>query len=191
MKTQGQMSEGIARRITTRRSLVRACLATLCAVPLLAACGSDGIRPLYGSAGIGGAAAEQKLAAVDVGTIPSRVGQRIRNELIYQTTGGGAPAEPLYRLEVAMRESVTSTLVLVTGDARTQVYNLDASFKLIRIADKSVMLEGKSYARAGFERYSSIFSNVRAREDAENRAAKTVGEDLKSRLAAFLASTPA
>ena len=90
-----------------------------------------------------------------------------------------------------MRESVTSTLVLVTGDARTQVYNLDASFKLIRIADKSVMLEGKSYARAGFERFSSIFSNVRAREDAENRAAKTVGEDLKSRLAAFLASTPA
>jgi LPS-assembly lipoprotein len=57
--------------------------------------------------------------------------------------------------------------------------------------DKVVVLQGLSGGRAGFERYSSIFSNVRAREDAENRAAKTVAEDLKSRLATFLATNAA
>ena len=48
------------------------------------------------------------------------------------------------------------------------------------------MLEGTSHARAGFERFDSIYSNVRAREDAENRAARTIADDLKTRLAAYL-----
>ena len=51
-----------------------------------------------------------------------------------------------------------------------------------------MVLSGSSYGRAAFERNVSIFSNVRAREDAENRAAKTVGEDLKARLSAYLAA---
>jgi len=146
-----------------------------------------GFRPLYGSAAVGGANVSEKLAAVDIAPIPGRVGQRLRNEFIYEATGGGAPLPPEYRLEVAIRESVTSTLVKLDGNARGQVYNLDAAFKLIRIADKSVVMEGKSYGRAGFERVTSIFANVRAREDAENRAAKTVGEELRTRLLAYLA----
>jgi LPS-assembly lipoprotein len=162
-------------------------LAAIAAV--LAGCGDAGFRPMYGSAGIGGAATEQKLAQVDISTIPGRVGQQVRNEFIYQSTGGGAQLDPAYRLEVAIRESVSSTLVQSDGDSRSQIYNLDASFKLVRLADKQVVMQGKSYSRAAFERFQSIFSNVRARQDAEDRAAKTVGEDLKNRVAAYLAST--
>ncbi len=178
-------------RANPKHGLLRAAILIACITPLLSACGASGFRPLYGSSAVGGADVEQQLAQVDVATIPGRVGQQLRNEVIYQTTGGGQPAESAYRLEVAIRESVTSTLVQIDGDARSSVYNLDASFRLVRLSDKTVALEGKSYARAGFERFKSIFSNVRAREDAENRAAKTIGEDLKSRIAAFLASTPA
>ena len=157
-------------------------------VSLVTGCSDgSGFRPLYGAAGIG-AAADQKLQKVAIDTIPGRVGQRIRNELIFQTTGGGAEVPPEYSLDIAIRESVTSTLVRIDGDARSQIYNLDASFKLIRKSDKAVVLTGTSFGRSGFERNSSIFSNVRAREDAENRAASTVGQDLKSRLAAFLSS---
>lgn len=156
-------------------------------VTLLGGCGGSGFQPLYGAAGIG-AAADQKLAQVDIATIPGRVGQRIRNEMIFQTTGGGAEIPSAYKLDIAIRESVTSTLIRIDGDARSQIYNLDASFQLIRKSDNAVVLTGTSFGRAGFERNSSIFSNVRAREDAENRAAGTVGQDLKSRLAAFLSS---
>jgi LPS-assembly lipoprotein len=78
--------------------------------------------------------------------------------------------------------------VRTDGEAASQIYSLDAQFKLIRIADKKIILEGISYGRAGFERFSQIYSNVRAREDAENRAARTVAADLRSRLAAFLAT---
>jgi len=157
-------------------------------VAVLGGCADgSGFKPLYGAAGIG-AAADEKLAQVKITTIPGRVGQRIRNEMIFQTTGGGIAVPAAYTLDVAVRENVTSTLVRIDGDARSQIYNLDASFKLIRNSDKAVVLTGTSYGRAGFERNSSIFSNVRAREDAENRAASTVGQDLKSRLAAFLSN---
>lgn len=158
-------------------------------IPLLQGCGNLGFKPMYGSLSTGGTSSDKKLAQIDVATIPGRVGQQLRNEIIYQTTGGGNPAQPIYKLEVAIRESVTATLVQQTGDARGQVYNLDASFKLVRLSDKQVVLEGSSFSRAGFERFSSIFSNVRARMDAENRAAKTMGEELKTRLAAYLSST--
>lgn len=164
-------------------------VSALAVAAVLGACadGSAGFRPLYGASAVGGANVSEKLAAVDVAPIPGRVGQRLRNEFIFEATGGGSPLPPEYRLEVAIRESVSSTLVKLDGNARGQVYNLDATFRLVRVTDKSVVLEGKSFGRAGFERVSSIFANVRAREDAENRAAKTVGEEMRTRLLAFLA----
>lgn len=166
--------------------IVGLCLGLLCFV---GGCSdSSGFHPLYGSSGVGGAAANEKFAALDIAPIPGRVGQRIRNELIFQSTGGGAPPPAQYRLEVAIRESVTSTLVNIEGNAGGQVYNLDASFRLVRIADKSVVAEGKSYGRASFERVTSIFSNVQARQDAENRAAQTVAEELRTRLMAYLST---
>ena len=169
---------------------LRALAALVCAATsaiTLAGCGdSSGFRPLNAAASLGGAGAQEKFQAVDFAPIPGRVGQRLRNELIYEATGGGTPLPPEYRLDVAINESVSSTLVRIDGNANGQVYNLDASFKLIRLTDKKVVLSGRSYGRAGFERVQSIFANVRARDDAENRAAKTVGEELRTRLLAYL-----
>ena len=48
----------------------------------LSACGSEGFRPLYGTTA-SGVGLEEKMAQVQVAPIPSRVGQRIRNELIF------------------------------------------------------------------------------------------------------------
>lgn len=179
-----------SRQIKTRRPVLAVAGLLLVITPLLAACDGGGFRPMYGAAGIG-AQANEKFAQVDIVPIPGRVGQVIRNELIFQTTGGGAAVTPVYRLEIAIRESVSSTLVRSDGHSDSQVYNLEAAYRLIRVSDNEVALTGKSYGRAGFERFTSIFSNVRAREDAENRAARSISEDLRSRLSAYLAGTPA
>lgn len=183
-----QKSVDPMRAVPTWRRAVKACAIVAVAAPLLAACGNSGFRPLHGSAAVGGANVSEKLAQVDVGKIPGRVGQKIRNELIFQTTGGGDRLPPNYRLDIAVQESVTSTLVRQDGDAASQVYNLTANFKLTRLSDNSVALQGTSYSKAGFNRFTSIYSNVRARRNAEDRAATTVSEDLKSRISAHLAS---
>ena len=85
-----------------------------------------------------------------------------------------------------IRKSVQSTLVTISGKALGQIYAIEANFRLISIKDKKVVLQGASHGRAAFERFQSIYSNVRAREDPENRVARGVSDDLKVRLATYL-----
>lgn len=174
-----------------RAVLAAARAGLLVGVVLLGGCSDgSGFRPLYApsSSGVG---VQEKMATVDVAPIPSRIGQRIRNELIFQNTGGGAPSPKAYRLEIAIKQSLGTTLVKSTGESLSQVYNLDATFKLIRISDKALVLQGSSFARAEFERFQQVFANVRATEDAENRTARQIADDLKTRLAAFLSQDKA
>lgn len=173
----------------SRRAVLRAVAAGLGSALLLTACGDGGFRPLYGSASLGGANVTEKLAQVEFAPIPGRVGQRIRNELIFQATGGGTAPPAMYRMEIAVANSVTSTLVKSDGNSLSSIVALDASFRLVRISDRKVVLEGKSYGRASYERFQSIFANVSAQEDAENRAARTIGEELRTRLSAYLSTS--
>jgi len=146
----------------------------------LAGCG---FQPLYGPTA-SGSSMPAVMASVEVEPIPGRVGQKIRNELIFSNTGGGEPMPSKYKLDITIRESVTQELVRITGEATGQVYQIDATFKLKK--DGKVVLEGKALSRAAYDRYEQIFSNVRAQYDAQNRVARTIAESIKTRLAAYL-----
>lgn len=160
-----------------------AALAVTAAISL-AGCG---IQPLYGTTA-GGSRLAAAMAGVDITPIPGRVGQRVRNELIFENTGGSGQTGTTYKLDIVIKESLTNELVKISGDAKSQVYQLDATFKLIS-NDGRVVLEGKATSRAPYERFETIFSNVRARYDAENRAARTVAESIKVRIAAYLSQS--
>ena len=160
----------------------------------LAGCG---FKPLYGTTSSGAQLVEE-LKSISISPIPGRVGQRVRNEMIYQVTNGGSPLPPLYRLEIALRESEIATLVGSKGDSKGQIYRLDAEFKLVRKRDGKVIFQGKSYARAAYDKsffdssgnqVNSAFGNVRARIDAENRASRTLSEEVKTRIAAYLSAS--
>jgi LPS-assembly lipoprotein len=177
-----------------RRGLLRALFVLCAAAPALAACGEGGFRPLYGVSP-SGARVQERMAEVEVAAIPGRVGQRIRNEVIFQNTGGGEPLPPTHRLEVAIKENVISTLVKPDGTSAGEVYTIEASFRIIKISNKKVVLQGTSHARAAYERFTNAtvpfgstfnYANVRAREDAENRAARIIADDLKTRVATYL-----
>ncbi|MDX2290549.1 MAG: LPS assembly lipoprotein LptE [Hyphomicrobiaceae bacterium] len=178
-----------ARMLGLRARHARIVLVAALVVPVVAACSDgSGFRPLHGSIGASVPASE-KMQKVAIATIPGRVGLQVRNELMFGTTGGVEPANTEYRLEIAIRERLASTLVEVDGEARARVYNLDASFRLIDARTNAVVLQGTSYGRAGLETFKSIFSNVRARRDAEDRAARTVASDIKTRVATYLATS--
>lgn len=156
-------------------------------ISLLALAGC-GWRPLYGTTA-SGADLQDVMRTVDISTIPGRVGQQIRNELIYDTTGGGEAGVPEYRLDIAIRESVLNTLVDNTGDPQSQTYQLYSQFKLVRLNDNKVVLKGNSNARAAYDKVDSVFADIRARRDAENRAAKTIADAVRLRMAAFLSTS--
>jgi LPS-assembly lipoprotein len=154
----------------------------------LAGCG---LQPLYGSGTTtaSGTRLAEVMASVDVKPIPGRVGQKLRNELIFSNTGGNYAPETRYKLQIAIRERVIDQLVQISGDARGQVYQLEASFKLVDAKNGKVIHSGAAISRAAYNRYQEIFANVRARRDAENRAARTIAESIKTQLAAYLATS--
>lgn len=171
----------------SRRGVLR--LAGLGLAAGLAGCADgSGFRPMYGSLG---GNTETKLAQVEFASIPGRNGQRIRNELIFKAYGGGDPKPARYRMDIAIKESTTTTLVLVDGTSGGQIYQIEAKFQLIDVATKKVLLQGVSQSRAASERFTNVFSNVRAAEEAQERAARTIATDLKARLAGFLSTQPA
>jgi LPS-assembly lipoprotein len=175
-------------KAVSRRTALRGMAFGLLGVGLvggLAGCGNSGFRPLYGTLG---ANADAKMAQVEFTSIPGRNGQRIRNELLFKSYGGGNPAPAKYRLDVAIKESAQTTLVLRDGNSAGQIFVIDARFQLIDIATKKVMLEGVSQSRANYERFANAFSNVRSSEEAMERASKTIATDLKARVAAFLST---
>lgn len=180
----GQRPNGTGRPAQAR-VLVRLAFVALMVAPALGACGGTGFRPMY-AANSGGEHLSDKMAQVSVTSIPGRVGQRLRNELVFQTTGGGAAAEKNYKLDIVMRERLTSQLVNIEGSAESQIYHIDADFQLIDLRSKQVVFKGQSFGRASFQRFQTIYSNVRARQDAEDRTARTVALDIKGRVEAFL-----
>lgn len=164
---------------------------TAVAVGLAVAGCTSGFQPMNASSFNGGGAGSERLAQVRFATIPGRVGQRIRNELIFTATGGDTDvAQKAYRLDVAIKERTTTALVSSTGDSAARIYNLDATFQLVSIRDNTVLLRGTSFGRAAVQRYSALYANERALRDAQDRAAGTVARDLRVRLETFLATQP-
>lgn len=155
----------------------------LAAVAMLSA--GCGWQPLYGPTA-SGADLEDVMRSVKISTVPGRVGQRVRNELVYLTTGGSGAGTPHYRLDIAIRETVMNTLATTTGATEGQVYQLYTEFKLVSLKTNKVVMRGHSNARAAFDKVDSVFADLRARRDAENRAAKTIAEAIRTRLAGYL-----
>ena len=168
--------------LRSRRQALALIGSALLAAPLASAC-----QPLYGSTP-SGARVKDVMAGISITPIPGRVGQRLRNELIFATTGGGHAGDSIYRLDISVRESKTKTLVSTTGDARGEIYLLEARYKLVKLSDNQVVFEGKGVGRAAYDRFDPIFSNVRAQIDADNRAARTVATTIRTGVAGFLSS---
>ena len=69
------------------------------------------LQPLYGTTA-GGSRHDRGHGRLSTSSpIPGRVGQKLRNELIFTTTGGGAEPPTRYRLDIVIKESVTNQLV--------------------------------------------------------------------------------
>lgn len=144
-----------------------------------------GFQPLHGATA-SGANLDEVLKTVDIVTIPGRTGQQVRNELIFGTTGGGEAGPKAYRLEIAIKQSISYTFATMAGKVQGQTFELSAEFKLVRIADNRVVFKSSTGAHAAYDKVQSIFANVRAQRDAENRAARTVAESIKTQVAGYL-----
>jgi len=159
-------------------------LAVLVAVTLgLGACT---VQPVYGPAA-GGGAEKTTLARVAVEPVNDRVGQGVRNRLIFQFTGGGEAGDPLYRMHLSV--SSYEIGLGITSIEASPVYSVTvtATYELKRVDTGESVLKNTTRSSASYNSVNQVFANTRAKLDAENRAATEVANDIAIRVAAAVA----
>lgn len=164
----------------------RALLAVALASAALGGC----FTPLYGERGVTGGGARQALANIDVSPMGSRLGVVLRNELIYQLSGGaGPPASPTHRLTVYLGwDSVPLLLDVGGGRPTVQTVTLLSTYTLTDLSTGAVVHSGTVTGSTSVDRGTQRLAAERALVEAQERAAKSLAEQLTTQMAAWLAT---
>jgi LPS-assembly lipoprotein len=171
-------------------------LAVAAAAGLTAGC----FQPLYGeytATGPGAVAPNVRdaFATVEVdqigapnGTPEARIAVELRNDMIWELTGGAGAGTPAYRLSIKMKASKTAIIVdIATGRTEAEIVGLDVYYTLTEIGTKKVVVNSQTFSRVSSDvpGLQQRFAHQRAQRDAEDRAAKVIAEQIRSRLASY------
>ena len=168
----------------------------LAAVLALAGLTTGCFQPLYGDhATVGGTALNDKLASVEVepidapsGSRLARIGVAVRDQLIYDMTGGGAAAAPTHKLVVKLSSKQLQVIVNInTARPEIQNYGIDATYTLTDLRTGKPVITGQTFSRVSFNipGQQQRFAGARGLRDAENRAAKVISDNIHARLASY------
>jgi LPS-assembly lipoprotein len=156
-------------------------------------------QPLYGETSLasGGSTVRAALNSVDVeqivvpeGASETKLAVQIRNDLVFNFTGGGTPGPAAYRLRVRITSARNTVAVnQVTNLPNIENYVLTASYSLNEIGTNRTVVNGNvattaSYDPSGTQR----FARISALQDSERRAAKVIAENITTRLASYFIS---
>ena len=145
------------------------------------------VQPLYGetTAAIGtGKVASERLAMVEVKPESDRVGQEVRNHLIFLLGGGkGQPANPAYQLQINTSSSSAQAATIETRSALLEptsgLVTVQSSYKLTEVQTGRVISAGLRSVQAPFDIPAQEYAAMRAERDAMNRAARELAELLR------------
>jgi LPS-assembly lipoprotein len=144
-------------------------------------------QPLY--APTNGRDIRSELASISVAPIENRLGHYLATELSFGFNGGGAVVPIKYKLTVTVRERVQTPLIdTVGGRATAATVMVDADYKLTPVGGGDPVTQGTAFTAATYDRNSQRFANIRAAQDAEIRDAKTLADQIRTRIAASFAS---
>lgn len=151
-------------------------------------------RPLYGPTA-SGQQLQDVLASIEV---PDRdwpqqqavIGHYLRSELVYALNGSGADVPKRYVLDLSLSQSLTTPIVDSTsGRALAATLTGNLTYTLKARDGGAVIATGTATASASYDRFQQRFATVRASRDAEIRVAKTLAEQVRTRLSAALTRT--
>jgi LPS-assembly lipoprotein len=146
------------------------------------------VQPLYAPHRSPARFSRRRLPRFHVKPVNGRVGQKLRNHLIFiLNNGSGLPANPAYDLKLDVqskagtRPSCRSDLGRRTDCPHRHRYRL-----LQAVRADGTLLSRTAAAAASYDVSLQEFANTRAERDAENRAARDAAEQLRALIAADL-----
>ena len=168
----------------------------IAAVLALGALNAACFQPLYASRSVsGGTPLGTSLAQIQLEPIPaargtpeSRIAVELQNQIDFELNGGGGLISPTHRLKVDITGSRASILTDArTGLVESEITGIDAVFTLVELSSGKAVMQARTFARVSSQ-YPGLqqrFARVRARLDAEDRAAKVIAENIRTRVASF------
>src|SRR5215470_14746689 len=144
-------------------------------------------QPLYGDHSLGGGPTlKDVMKSVDIPEIAlsnpsydSRLGVELRNDLIFETTGGDYAASPTHRLNIRLSSTRQSVVVDInTARPELETYGIDVTYELTDLATKKVVVKDRTFSRVSYDipGEQQRFAKQRALRDAENRAIGVVAQ---------------
>jgi len=144
-------------------------------------------QPLYGergalsATGMGG-----QLPQVEVSQVSSRVGQQVRNHLVF-LLGSDKTVEKTLRTDLDIRFSNRQLAAVEDAeDSTAGTVTVTVRYRVVNKTDQELIAEGQRVAEASYDRTGQVFANERAVRDAENRAAREAAEAVRLAIAADL-----
>ena len=155
---------------------------------LLSACTVEPLNKSNANSAVSGGAVDSStaavLASIQVAEVNSRVAQQTRNALLFALNGGNpVPSGNLkVNLGVVSRAQNLSVLTSVQAPTSAQV-QLTATYSMVNTQTGETIASGTRRSIAAYDLTSQNFANQRALRNAENRAAKSVAQQIRLALA--------
>ena len=126
---------------------------------------------------------------IEILDVSNRVGQQVRNNLIFALNGGKQPIGAVHSLKIVAVVRIAAISVVTSTKAPTAAQvTVSVTYTLKEKAKDEIIATGVRQAIASYDRTNQSFANQRAERDAENRAANEVAEQLRLVIAATLAN---
>jgi LPS-assembly lipoprotein len=170
------------------RKLVRFAVAAALTLSL-SAC----FRPLHGPTARG-ESLQAVMASIDVPENQladqySQVEHFLRSELIFNLNGSGVPAPKKYKLALSYSQALVTPIVdSVSGRALSATVQGTLVYTLTTLDGSQTITTGTATANATYDRFEQRFASIRANRDAQIRVSKDLADQVRTQIAAVLAT---
>ncbi|MCP4386406.1 MAG: hypothetical protein GY798_34195 [Hyphomicrobiales bacterium] len=149
----------------------------------LAACT---VQPLYGPAA-GGGRVQSTLTRIVVAPVKDRVSQQVRNDVIFQLTGGKAIGDPLYKMKLTVTSREIGLGITAIDSSPVFSVQVAATYVVTELSSGAELVRSTARTSASYNRTNQAFANTRAKIDAEDRAAAEAAKLIATRVAGAVA----
>ena len=194
----------------SRREIIKTCAAGLALAASGSLLGACGWKPLYGKSSTtpsGSGTVNANLAAIAIkapfwerdaapfgefsqagkAKYDARTSQILHNALRDGLNPYGQPAAPAYTLAIELSERINQTVTADGGDTEREDLTLKANF-LLSDAKGNELLKEKLRSVVAYTVLQDPYQDLVARNDARDRTARQLAEQIKLRLSGYFAA---
>jgi LPS-assembly lipoprotein len=162
--------------------LLRATVALVAVAPaVLFGCGW---QPLYADPET--APASEELRAIKVAPIPERIGQRLEIALRNSLNPSGEPTPPRYLLSTTLVTALGNLGIQSQGLGTLGQIDAYATYKLVDLQNNVTLLTNTVHVANSFDLNPNEYSTIVGEDDARNRCAAELDQEIVTRLTLFM-----